>query len=348
MKKLVAFFLFVTTLFAFLTLSCYGAYSIESGKDTLNSQFQYGKGPNTDGYSIDYRFFSPVKEKDSQKYPLVVWIHGHANGQYDGYQLIPNSISNWSSAEFQERFYPSGGAFIMAVRAPEDKGISWNEELKRPLKSAIDDFIQKNTDSVDTSRIYIGGYSLGGMMTFEMCTEYPEMFAAMFPICPYITPQELEADVFSHIPVWLTSGKTDHLVSYSGKVLKIWDKITNTTNHTESCRLSSLERVCYPDGKSTPTGHYSWEAVTNDMFSNERADYPYMSTVNGKGETVILTYPHGMISWLCQFTSDYKAQQIDTSDTGEDTPRLSIFDYIGMFFTKIYIFFRNLIRPITG
>ena len=41
------------------------------------------------------------------------------------------------------------------------------------------------------------------------------------------------------------------------------------------------------------------------MFSAENGAYPNMTIVNGVGETVVLEYPDGMISWLCSHTSDY-------------------------------------------
>ena len=47
------------------------------------------------------------------------------------------------------------------------------------------------------------------------------------------------------------------------------------------------------------------------MFTTENADYHYMTTVNGLGEEVKLTYPKGMISWLSSFKSDYDGKPVD-------------------------------------
>lgn len=370
-KKLIALFLSVLMGGSFVICNA-DAVSIHSGKTALTEQFLYGKGPNVDGYVIDYRYYSPVKEDSEEeteekieeepkedgeeiteetteepettKYPLVVWVHGHSFGQYDGYQIEATPITNWASDEYQARFGESGGAYIMAVRAPEDDGISWNDDLLKPLKFAIDDFILKNSDTVDTSRIYIGGFSLGGMMTFKMCMAYPEMFAAIFPICPHIKLETSEASSFSSAPVWLVSGKNDTLVSYSGKTLKNWNAVVNTTAVAENCRLSTLTDVREPDGSLAPSAHYSWIAVCNDMFSSTNGDYPDMITVNGLGETVNLTYPEGMISWLSQFNSDYSIENIDISDTGSDTRNLSFLKIIKALFMMVYIPLRNLIR----
>ncbi len=283
------------------------AYSIEEGTGVLCEQFTYGVGPEVNGLAIDYRVFSPVKENDTAKYPLVVWLHGMGNGTTEGIQVSASNVSYWSSDEFQARF-TNGGAFILAARSDELKGICWNESTIEPLKAAIDDYIAKNINNIDLTRIYVGGYSMGGKMTLKMAIAYPEMFAAAFPICPAWSPDVSALAYIADMPVWLTSGKTDPLVNYYFSVSKTFEKLCETSNVPEDIRFSTLKKVCFEDGKKTTSAHHSWYAVNHDMFSSENGDYPYMSTVNGLGETVTLTYPDGMISWLCSHTSDYNGE----------------------------------------
>ena len=232
----------------------------------------------------------------------------------------------------------------MAVRAPEDEGISWNENLVKPLKYAIDDFILRHSDTLDTTKIYIGGFSLGGEMTFNMCSAYPDMFAAAFPICPHIKLNNSDARRFAAIPVWLVSGRNDAVVSYSQMTLRNWKAVCNTTLAAESCRFSTLDGVREPDGSRAPNQHHSWIAVTNDMFSSSDGDYPNMTTVNGLGETVELTYPNGMISWLSEFSSEYSAEDTDISDTGSANRSLTLFQILKAVFMRIYIPLRNITR----
>ena len=73
-------------------------------KEALNEQFVYGAGPYVEGYAIDYRYYSPVKENDTNKYPLVIWLHGMGNGMKDGDQLNGCDIGFWASEQFQSRF----------------------------------------------------------------------------------------------------------------------------------------------------------------------------------------------------------------------------------------------------
>ena len=349
MKKILAMILAVLMV---MSIGCIGVYAeedaltIADGIDNLKAQFVYGEGPETNGYTIDYRYFSPVKENDDTKYPLVIWLHGMGDGATEGKQVSNNDLGYWTSAEFQSRFEGAEGAFIFAPRSLEEKGMYWDDVLIFPLRAAIDDFIAENAENVDLSRIYIGGYSMGGKMTFKMAVAYPEMFAAIFPICPAWKPAAEQTALFADLPVWLTSAKSDPIVNYNSSVKGAWDNIIATNNNPEACRFSTLEKVKFPDGSMTISSHYAWYAVTYDMFSTQNGDYPYMSTVNGIGETVTLTYPNGMISWLSQFTSDYDG----TPATGYgniDADSLSGFlskESLTFFFEQVIDFFKSIIE----
>ena len=84
--------------------------------------------------------------------------------------------------------------------------------------------------NIDLSRIYVGGYSMGGKMTLKMAVAYPELFAAIFPICPAWTPSTDALNLIADIPVWLTSGKLDPLVNYFFSVIGLLKNIKATNN----------------------------------------------------------------------------------------------------------------------
>ncbi len=339
MKKAFSAFLSFVMLLCALATPAF-ACSVEDAYDDvlpeLQKQFVYGEGPETDGFSIDYRYFSPVKDGDTTKYPLVIWLHGMGDGAEEGLQVTKSDIAFWTSDEFQSRFKGSEGAFILAPRSPEEDGLYWPDSLIYPLRATIDDFIAKNKDNIDLSRIYIGGYSMGGKMTLKMAVAYPELFAAIFPICPAWTPSNDALSLIADIPVWLTSGKLDPLVNYFFSVKPLWKNIVENHNTPADCRFSSLAFVKYPSGNATSSSHHSWFAVNHDMFSSTNGDYPYMKTVDGIGNKVTLTYPDGMISWLSSYTSDYDGsvavdggnEEAHQSGEGPFAVVLSLFDKI--------------------
>ncbi|MBQ6020485.1 MAG: hypothetical protein IJL26_09950, partial [Clostridia bacterium] len=129
----------------------------------LIDRFEGGKGPETNGYQLDYRYYSPAaKKNDRTKYPLVIFLHGMGEGHFDGDQIVSNPIAYWASDEFQSRFSGAKGAYILCPRSLEEQGLFWDYLLVEPLKATIDDFISRNKQNIDVSRIYIGGFSMGG------------------------------------------------------------------------------------------------------------------------------------------------------------------------------------------
>ena len=298
-----------------MTMSAFSfcTYAKSEKATELNELFKFGQGPETDGYAIDYRYYSPVKKKDTKKYPLVIWLHGMINGQYDGHQLENSDISLWADKSFQMRFKGTKGAFIMAPRSVEEKQLYWSDELIFPLRRAIDSFIAKNKKNIDLKRIYIGGYSMGGKMTLKMAVAYPDMFAAIFPVCPAWVPGEKASAQLKNTPMWLTSGVPDTLANYFAYVTPTWKNIVAASKKPKNLRFSSLKIVCYANGVPSLVPHESWYAVNNDMFSEKNGDYPFMDTIDGKGEKVTLTYPDGMISWLSGFKSKFNGKAAKNS-----------------------------------
>ncbi|MBQ5777931.1 MAG: hypothetical protein IIV97_03830 [Oscillospiraceae bacterium] len=343
-KKAIAFILAVMLIAVYPAGA--GALSLEGGIEPIKEQFVFGEGPVAGEYSVDYRYFSPVGKNDTEKYPLVIWLHGMGDGAEEGAQVRKSNIAYWASDEFQSRFEPAGGAFIFAARSKEEDNIFWSHELIEPLRAAIDDFIAKNKANIDLSRIYIGGYSMGGKMTYKMAVAYPELFAAAFPICPAWSPSDEKLELISDMPIWLVSSTRDPLVNYHLAVSPTWERLCGISNVPEKCRFSTLTKVCYEDGTKTSSSHHAWFAVNHDMFSAENGDYPYMTTVNGLGKEIKLEYPDGMISWLSSHTSDYDgAKGVGMGNVSlDDSTNLVECDGIFGFFELLFNAFLKVLK----
>jgi len=340
MKKIIAFILALSFMLV-LPVST-NALSLDDGIDALKEEFIFGEGPEENGFSIDYRYFSPVGENDKTKYPLVVWLHGLGDGSKDGVQVNKSEIAFWASDEFQSRFKNSGGAFVIAALSREEIGHTWTNEMVEPLRAAIDDFIINHKENIDVKRIYIGGYSMGGKMTLKMAVAYPEMFAAIFPICPAWSPDAEALEYIKNTPVWLTSSKRDPLVNFYFAVNPAWEKLREISEMPENLRFSQLTKVCYATGEKTPSSHHAWFSVNYDMFTTENTDYHYMTTIDATGEEITLTYPDGMISWLSSFKSDYDGKPIDgmgnldnISSTDNMIALMSLAEFFGTLFEAI-------------
>ena len=329
MKKFIS--LLLVFIIAFSASIAVNAVDLRKQLDDLRASFKAGEGPVAGDYSVDYMYYSPVKSGDTKKYPLVVWVHGLGDGNYPGEQIEKNYMAFWASSEFQSRFGNVDGAFIIAARSREELGNSWENSMIYPLRAAIDDFIAKNKNNVDLSRIYIGGYSMGGKMVYKMAVAYPEMFAAIFPICPAWSPSKTQFELIKDIPVWLTSSKKDPIVNYENSVVPGWEKICEVSTVAADCRFTTLGTARLGDGTACKSNHYAWFAVNNDMFAYDNSVYPDSSTVDATGKTVELKNPNGMISWLYSHTSDYDGSKAtdmgNLEGQGDGGIMVLIFDY---------------------
>ena len=282
------------------------ALSVTEGIEALRGQFESGYGPEAGGVSLDYKFYSPVGENDTTKYPIVMFLHGIGHGDYEGSQLDDSDMPYWSSAEFQARFSDAGGAFILLPRAPEEKKQYWGESFVEPLKALLDDFIATHAENVDTTRIAVTGSSAGGGMCWTMLEAFPGFFSCAFPMASTVTPDTDVIKAAKSTAIWVLASQKDPVVNYRLSTLKVWNKILKYNNHPENCRLSTFQNVYLPDGVTRASdNHHLASVITYDLHTHDEGLYPELETIDGSGNVVDLTSPNGLITWISSIHSDY-------------------------------------------
>lgn len=308
-------------------------FSTSVGIEKLRKQFVSGVAPKTNGYTLDYEYYSPVGGRnDNTKYPLVIFLHGIGHGEKKGSQLADSNMPYWSSAELQARFSDKG-AFILLPRAPEDKNEFWGESFIEPLRALIDDFIEKNKDNIDTTRIAISGSSQGGAMVWMMLEAYPEYFATAFPLASTKSPTSSLIKGSSRTAIWIIASEKDPIVNYALSTLPVWNSICKYNDHPENCRLSTFGTVYNPDGTKSSDNHHLANVITYDLHTLDNGLYPNMKTVDGNGNEVNMKSPNGLIKWISSVHSDF------SGNATSPATRVNIFQ-------KIFEVFRNIILQI--
>ena len=314
----------------------------------LKAKFADGVGPAVDGLSVDYVYYAPTNAQGT-KLPLVVYFHGAGQGAAPRAQIEENNFPLWASEAIQQRF-TGGGAFLLVPRSHEENGEHWDDPYVVSVKAAIDDFITQHADKIDLTRIYVGGFSMGGKMTLKMASSYPDFFAAAFPLCPAYAPSEAQIDALADLPVWLIVSRFDIIAGWYTFSEEIWQMLCDQTRVPADCRLTLFGRVKYPDGKNTSSNHFVWFALANDLFTYDEGPYPNAVTTDATGAALALASPDGVVSWLCSHTSDYDGAAIAPNGTlagnpdgGSDMVRNIlralfplVFDAIGSFFTDLW------------
>lgn len=329
MKKIISVLMCALMLVPFISLGLTAsAESLSIGNDVLDSWFLDGECPG----KLDYVYYAPETEEGT-KYPLMIWLHGAKSGDSPRAQLDWYRFSNWASPEYQSRFANAGGAFLLAPRSSKDITHNWYDTICADLKATIDYFISLYADKIDTSRIYISGYSTGGSMVWHMVTKYPDFFAAAMPIASLYNPTVGEIEKLSNTSIWIFSCDKDFYTSAATPMAKVnFDNLKAVTNRPDGIRLTSFTEAVWASGakqNAYDKEHYIWGAVTNDMFMDSGEQFYYSKTVDGNGKEITFAVPNGIISWLSLQTNDNTDEGIKAS-----------------FIDKILAFFRDFINKL--
>ena len=171
---------------------------------TLNSRESLGKqheGMFEQTVRLGYVLSLPRGSGTSadEKWPLILYLHG-ANDRGNDLELV--------KARGIPKIVERQPAFPFIVVSPQcpDETTWWDHHLT--VKSLLDDMVANY--AVDVGRIYLTGFSMGGYGTWGLATRYPELFAAIAPICGGGFPEY--ARELKDVPVWAFHGAEDPAV----------------------------------------------------------------------------------------------------------------------------------------
>lgn len=255
------------------TFDCMGSYSDEKS-----------------GITLTYASYIPEHAKEG-KTPLIIWLHGAGEGGTDPtIAIMGNKVVNLATEDIQQYFGETGAEILAPQTATmwmdngegkymdvtdADAGTSYYTEA---LMDLIEEYVSGHNE-IDTARIYIGGCSNGGYMTLNMLIEYPEYFAAGYPVCEAYEANWLNDEkmaILKDIPIWMTAAKTDTTVSVAEHSSALYEYLTEAG--AQDIHYSLFENVVdtsgkyfKPDGK-TPyeyNGHWSWIYTLNNECVDE-------------------------------------------------------------------------------
>ena len=224
--------------------------------------------------TLPYRILIPENYNSQSPFPLLLFLHGAGERGSDNKSQLVHGSFLFKSEDFRNN-YP---AIVVFPQCPEKsswanvkrnydmlngkkfdffKEISENKQLIMVEK--LLDFIEKKY-SIDPTRRYVGGLSMGGMGTFELVARNPDYFAAAFPICGGGNPDW--SDLLKTTPFWIFHGEDDGVVSvdFSRKMYEALGK-----------EKASVRLTIYPE-----VNHNSWDNafaepdLMNWLFSNKR------------------------------------------------------------------------------
>ena len=183
---------------------------------------QYILEPHTVNVSTNLPgFYSAVPGhyyKNDNRYPLLIYIHGA--GQFGN--GVPPSLDavfkEGTPKLLQEKTFPlnfvsDGRHYTFIVLMPQFARSFTTADMK-----AFYDYA-KSHYRVDTTRIYITGFSLGGLMTSEFGSAYPRSVAAMLPMAGETTTDlvnKAKQIARNNLAVWVFHNNGDEVYDVNG------------------------------------------------------------------------------------------------------------------------------------
>ena len=180
------------------------------------------------GTNYRYQVYVPVDWVPTQKWPVVLYLHGVSQRGSDGMSHMNEASAETIRAD-RGRF---PAIFVFPQARPDT---TWATQTTQEmalgeLDAAVKDF------NGDVNRVYLTGFSMGGAGAVRLAARWPERFAALVAISPwirpdlaFIPPQVAEDDVRTHpflrpqpyegmaarlskLPVWIFHSETDQVV----------------------------------------------------------------------------------------------------------------------------------------
>lgn len=170
---------------------------------------------SVNGTTHRYQVYVPANYDPGQDWPLIMFLHGAGERGYEG--LSQTHVGLGRAIRFNPERWPA-----IAVFPQIPPGRNWSPDTEpiglRALEGAIGEF------SVDTSRVYLTGLSMGGYGSLFLASRHPDRFTAVVAICPtiggsnrypflngnsYEEATQGTAEALSDLPVWLFHGEDD-------------------------------------------------------------------------------------------------------------------------------------------
>jgi len=161
-----------------------------------------------------FRVLLPDNYDENTAYPVLMFIHGQGSQGSDN--------KNQMYSTFLDPYLAVKSEFPAIVFVPQfPKGYHGNGNSKHGhaaiylLMSCLEAGVL-NRYNADRTRIYVTGVSMGGFTSVYLAEQFPDMFAAIMPLCGGTDADPAQvAQKIKDIPTWFAHSKDDNVVPFS-------------------------------------------------------------------------------------------------------------------------------------
>ena len=208
---------------------------------------------NVNGTSRNMLVYAPKNIEKNR--PLIIQMHGY--NQDAAYQ---KNAAKWEPVADTGRF---------VVVFPNGQNKAWDTGGDKDLnfiKAIINEM--SNKYGIDKKRVYVSGFSMGGMMSYVVANKMSDQIAAIAPVSGGGGPSSAKRAM----PIMHTHGTTDDVVNYNSTVntLKSWVPFNKCSSNSEKIKP-------YPKTKSGSAASLEiWSGCSDGVEIR-------LLTIDGKG-----------------------------------------------------------------
>lgn len=197
------------------------------GRDALAQRVETGflnRVATVAGHAYRYQVYVPAEYATRTDWPVILFLHGAGERGSDG--LLQTTVGLAPAIRRDPSRFP---AIVVFPQVPTDS--AWSGA---PAEAALVALRQTMSEyRVDPDRVYLTGLSMGGRGSWYVAYRNPSLFAAVAPICGWVTVNTrfaatpvVPADSgalfpalarqLNRVPTWIFHGEMDRVVPVSG------------------------------------------------------------------------------------------------------------------------------------
>ncbi len=243
--KLFACMNLVLGITALVATGC-GTTKSTSINPTSNQMAKHLRLKREENVDINYLLFLPkgYDAKAQKRWPLILFLHGAGERGTNVWKVATHGPPKHVTSK------PDFSFILVSPQCPE--GRIWSNDQLLPLLEQI-----MRNYAVDKSRVYLTGLSMGGYGTWSLGLTYPELFAAIAPICgggefisPFLSSRDKPGALRS-LGIWAFHGAKDPVVpvAESERMVELAKKLG----------IKEVKLTVYPEA-----GHDAWTETYNN------------------------------------------------------------------------------------
>jgi len=169
----------------------------------------------TKGEQLVLQYKVKLPEEQSKKPALILLMHGVGSNDDDMFQLADQFKGNVIVVSARAPFAISPGRYAWFTVDLSTGVRQINEEQAEKSRQTINLFINQLTERymVDKDRVYLGGFSQGGIMAYSVGLTYPQKFAGIFAfssrLLSEIRPLIKSLKELEHLKLFIAHGTLD-------------------------------------------------------------------------------------------------------------------------------------------